>query len=129
MQTGIVFFVLFTSPESLVLPIWMTFVDKLIKIEMLTLICIDEVHLLIEFGLSFRIDFLLLCDTIFNKIQRGTTPMNELSNNNTGNGTILKLPLHCITATCNTQLLYLIQSTTNIRFSHRHLHWSNKTEF
>lgn len=124
-QMGIVSFVLFTSPEALVLPIWMSFVDKLIELQMLTLICIDEVHLFIEFGLSFRKDFLSLREKLFNKIiVPSTSPINLNQNSTT-----LKLPLLCMTATCNLQLLNLLQQMTKITFNPRQLHWSNKTEF
>ena len=128
-QIGIESFVLFTSPEALVLPVWMRLVDELINIEMLNLICIDEVHLFIEFGLSFRKDFLSLRDNLFNKIQQRNTSTNESFNSTSGHGTILKLPFLCMTATCNTQLLHLLQAMTKITFSHRHLHWSKVSEF
>ena len=108
-QLGIVSFVLFTSPEALVLPTWMTFVEDLIKLEMLNLICIDEVHLFIEFGLSFRKDFLSLREKLFNKIiVHNTTP----SNDTTVTGTVLKMPFLCMTATCNLELLHLLQKMT-----------------
>ena len=101
-QKGIVSFVLFTSPEALVLPIWMRLVDELINIEMLNLICIDEVHLFIEFGLSFRKDFLSLRDKLFKKIQHQNTSSNEALNSTAGHRTLLKLPFLCMTTTCNT---------------------------
>ena len=125
-QLGIVSFVLFTSPEALVLPTWMAFIDDLLKLEMLNLICIDEVHLFIEFGLSFRKDFLSLREKLFNKLIVNNT---VLSNDTTGIGTPLKIPFLCMTATCNMQLLHLLQKMTRITFSHRQLHWSNKDEF
>ena len=124
---GIVSFVLFTSPEALVLPIWMTFVDKLIKLEMLNLICIDEVHLFIEFGLSFRKEFLSLRDNLFKKIIVQTT--SSTIDTNSINSTNLKVPFLCMTATFNLLLLNLIQKMTKITFNHRQLHWSNKSEF
>ena len=124
-ELGIVSFVLFTSPEALVLPIWMEFVDNLIKIEMLNLICVDEVHLFIEFGLSFRNDFLSLRHKLFNKIIAGNTSSTITSLNQTK----LKIPFLSMTATCNLQLLNLLQKMTNITFNHRHLHWSNQSDF
>ena len=125
-QSGIVSFVLFTSPEALVLPIWTNLIDELLKIDMLNLICVDEVHLFVEFGLSFRKDFLLLRHILFNKI---ISFNNASSNTISGTRTILKIPLICMTATCNMQLLKLLQKMTNITFSHRHLYWSNKSDF
>ena len=124
-QLGIVSFVLFASPEALILPIWMEFVDDLIKVDMLNLICVDEVHLFIEFGLSFRKDFLSLREKLFNKIIANNTSSNDISLNQT----ILKIPFLCMTATCNLQLLNLLQKMTNITFNHRHLFWSNQSEF
>ena len=43
-QLNISSFFLFPSPELFVLPPWMTFADQLIKLEILNLTCIDEVH-------------------------------------------------------------------------------------
>ena len=39
------------------------------------------------------------------------------------------MPFLCMTATCNLQLLNLLQNMTKITFNHRQLHWSNRKEF
>ena len=66
---GIVSFILFTSPEALLDPTWNKLFDDLLQMEMLTLFCIDVVHLFVEFGLSFRKEFLSLRDKVFSKLQ------------------------------------------------------------
>ena len=124
-QLGIVSFVLFTSPEALIQPVWMKLVDDLIRLEMLILICVDEVHLFIEFGLSFRKDFISLREKLFKKIiSTNSTSSNDLSPHRT----ILKIPFLSMTATFNLQLLNLLQKMTNITFNPRLLHWSNQSD-
>ena len=52
-DTGIVCYIVFTSPEELNRPIWLKLFEDMMEIEMVTLFCIDEVHLFVEYGLSF----------------------------------------------------------------------------
>ena len=61
--------IIFTSPESLMLPIWSNLVTSLIKRHLLHLLCIDEVHLFITFGLSFPKLFLNMKTLIFDKLK------------------------------------------------------------
>ena len=123
-DTGIVSFVLFTSPETLILPTWAKLIDELLKIKMLNLLCIDEVHLFIDFGLSFRRKFLNLRNVIFNKIIE-----NSINNDMQSNTTYLKIPVVCMTATFNINLLHLLQQMTNITFNPRRFFWSQKDLF
>jgi superfamily II DNA helicase RecQ len=67
-ENGIVSFILFTSPEALLHPTWSKLLDDMISMEMITLFCIDEVHLFVEFGLSFRKSFLDLRKEVFAKL-------------------------------------------------------------
>jgi superfamily II DNA helicase RecQ len=123
-DSGIVSFVLFTSPETLLLPTWTNMVDELLEIKMLNLLCIDEVHLFIDFGLSFRRQFLCLRDRIFNKLIK-----SNINNNNQSTSTTLKLPVLCMTATFNTKLLLLLQQITNITFDICCFFWSPSNLF
>ena len=95
-QSRVVSFVLLSSPEALVLPVWMTILDQLTKLGMLNLTFIDEVSFCAEFALSFRKYFLLLRDEILNKIIVQNTSPNDMSINNT---TLLKNPFLCMTDT------------------------------
>ena len=118
-DTGIVSFILFTSPETIILPTWTKLFDELLQIKMLNLLCIDEVHLFIEFGLSFRRKFLNLRNIVFNKLIK-----RNINNDIQSNTTTLKIPIVCMTATFNTNLLQLLQQMTNITFNHRRFFWS-----
>ena len=118
-ETGVVSFVLFTSPETLLLPTWTTLIDDLIQIKMLNLTCIDEVHLFIDFGLSFRRKFLNLRESLFNKIIK-----KQINNDMQTSSTHLIMPLLCMTATFNPKLSHLLQQMTNIRFDTRRFFWS-----
>ena len=91
---------------------------------MLNLLCIDEVHLFIDFGLSFRRQFLYLRDKIFNKLIE-----THINTNNQSTSTTLKLPILCMTATFNTNLLHLLQQVTNITFNPHRFFWSPNSLF
>ena len=67
-NTGITSFDVFASPETLLLPAWTKLVYGLIKIKILNDLCAEEVHLLINFRLSFRRKFLNLSGSVFNKL-------------------------------------------------------------
>ena len=58
-NTGVESFVLFTCPETLLLPTCAKLVDELIKTKMLNILCIDEAHICIDFRTPFRRKFLL----------------------------------------------------------------------
>ena len=124
-DSGIVSFVLFTSPETLLLPTWTNLVDDLLKIRMMNLLCIDEVHLFVDFGLSFRREFLDLRHKVFNKLIKS----NGRSNIHSSSTTALKIPILCMTATFNTKLLSLLQQIMNITFDPRRFFWSQSSLF
>ena len=71
---GLVAFNLFTSSKTLLLPTCTKLVDDLTKKNILNLLFIDDVHLFIIFILSFRRQFLTLCNEIFNKLIQHTVP-------------------------------------------------------
>ena len=113
--------ILFTSPESLLLDNWFTMIKELIIMNKLLLICIDEVHMFIEYALSFRKKFCLLKDNFFQQIiQR-----NNVINDDGIKTTHLLVPLICMTATFNESLLLLLQKMTNITFKKSNHFWSN----
>ena len=57
---------LFSSPQKIVNDnTWMGFLKKLIENGLLRLLCVDEVHLCVHYGLSFRTKFAMLLTTMF----------------------------------------------------------------
>ena len=57
--------ILFTSPECLLDKIWKQFFKDAVVKGFLKLFCIDEIHLFVEFGFTFRKRFISLKDYIF----------------------------------------------------------------
>jgi superfamily II DNA helicase RecQ len=62
---------LFSSPQALVKEgsVWIGLIDQPIASERLTIVCVDEVHLFVHFGLTFRKEFTQLKTCLFNKIK------------------------------------------------------------
>ena len=65
--------VIFTSPETLLKPIWIEFFNNCHKNRILNLVCIDEIHMFVEFGITFRPSFQSLRHCLFEKIQINET--------------------------------------------------------
>ena len=63
---------LFTSPETIAQPIWLDLIAHLIEHKILKLICINKVHLLVEFGVTFQPSFGSLKDKLFHLITNYT---------------------------------------------------------
>ena len=51
---------LYTSPECLMREPWLSLMVTLIERNVMKLVCIDEIHLFVMFGLTFRKEFTLL---------------------------------------------------------------------
>ena len=51
---------IFTSPEALIQDIWFEFFKESLLSNKIKLLCIDEVHLFVDFGLTFRKNFMFL---------------------------------------------------------------------
>lgn len=49
--------IIFTSPETLLKPVWINFILQCHKNRILNLICIDKIHMFVEFGCTFRPKF------------------------------------------------------------------------
>ena len=56
---------LYSSPECLMRQPWRTLIIRLINNGVLKLVCVDEIHLYVMFGLTFRKEFTTLKDTFF----------------------------------------------------------------
>ena len=80
----------FSSPEALLLPKWISIFTKLQERSILKCITIDEVHLFVMYGITFRYDFLKLKDAFFSKVLYSASTTNAL-----------KIPILVMTATFN----------------------------
>ena len=87
---------------------------------MLTMFCIDEVHLFVVFRLSFRKDFCKMKDTLLSSL---------LSKDNDTRQTKLIVPFLCMPATFNNELLLLLERMIGMNFSQQCVFWSNKKRF
>ena len=57
---------LYSSPECLLREPWKSMVIGLINRQVLKLVCVDEVHLFVMFGVTFRKEFTLLKSSFLN---------------------------------------------------------------
>ena len=105
---------LFASPEVLLKWPWASLIDNTMHKQTLTFVCADEVHLYVNFALSFRKSFLLLKTILFDKLKINDT---------------LKIPIIVMTATFNNQLLHLLSEITSCEFLDQNKCWSEATEF
>ena len=118
-NNNLIFFI-FTSPECLQKKIWNELFEKILLNGSLKMICFDEVHLFVQFAISFRPSFISLRKSIFNKL---------LLHSNSNNCTDLKIPILFMTATFNIKLFELLQKMTGIRIKKDNIFWSNGNAF
>ena len=57
--------IIFTLPESLLKPIWLLFISTYHDNKIINLLCIDEIHLFVDFSCSFRFYFQRLKQKVF----------------------------------------------------------------
>ena len=96
---------LFASPEALQQSVWQELMQDLTRSSILRLVCIDEVHQFVDFGLTFRYKFAKLKKTLFKHII-----VNEAETSQ--NSAKLKVPVLFMTATFNEYLLKLLEKLT-----------------
>lgn len=113
---------LFSSPEEMQRAPWPNLVASLTLKHVLRLACIDEVHQFVMFGLTFRTSFCALKKSLFKQL----IDYKHLNNNPTSMPTHLKVPLLCMTATFDHDLLQLLQRMIGIRFLPSNFFWSGK---
>jgi superfamily II DNA helicase RecQ len=82
--------ILFSSPQAILNKkfLWLDFLNWLIDNNRLSMVCVDEVHLFVHFGMTFREEFKLLTPALFNKLKVG------------GSSTTTTIPLLFMTGTC-----------------------------
>ena len=110
-QSNITIFI-YTSPECLLREPWRSMFVGLINSKVLKLVCVDEVHLFVMFGATFRKEFTLLKESFFKfLIDPSPAAQSDII------GTFLKVPLLFMTATFNSSLLDMLQKMTGVRIS------------
>ena len=72
---------------------------------MIRLVCVDEVHILIHYSLSFRPDFVMLSSTLFQYL--------VIDN---GAGSKTKIPVLFMTATCTHWIFDQLKTLTSLKF-------------
>ena len=114
-------FFLFSSPETLQMPIWSKMIEKVVQNKTLSYVCVDEVHQFVHFATSFRTQFLNLKSVLFDKLLHasysGTSP------------TTLKVPITFMSATFNKTLLELLQKITGYNFNNECMCWPGIDDF
>ena len=116
---------LFSSPEFLLKEPWNSMIQTLLDNNLLRLICVDEAHQFVMFGYTFRPEFGLLKESLFQKI---IVPNVTDSLTPSRFPVSLKVPLLLMTATFNTELLRLLQSMIGISITPSMYLWSGRDE-
>ena len=93
---------------------------------MLRLICINEVHQFVMFGCTFRPEFTLLKQSLFQYLHLNDD--NIPSINNSQFSIHLKVPLLLMTATFNVELVSILQSMIGIRITPSLYLWSGRDD-
>ena len=117
--------ILFTSPECIVDKIWIDMIKKLVDSNFLKLVCIDEVHQFVNFGLTFRKSFATLKEKLFKLLVNS----NYSKDSNTSLYTVLKIPILFMTATMNQSILGLLQQIVGIQLFSYNIYWGDASYF
>jgi hypothetical protein len=98
--------IMFSSPQAILNKtfLWKQFIHWLIDNDLLSLVCVDEVHLFVHFGLTFRDEFRQLTTVLFNKLK----VIGSLQRT--------KIPLLFMTGTCTRHIVQSIEKIVGIRF-------------
>ena len=96
-DTSILFF---SSPETLLKSMWKEFITRIVALNLLHMFCLDEIHLFVEFGISFRKEFQLLKNNILKSIQNSDE--------------MYKVPLILMTTTFDYTLHCILQQMLDI---------------
>lgn len=107
--------VIFSSPETLLKPSWIQFINDVHSKHLLNLLCVDEIHLYIEFGTSFRTSFQRLRDEVFGVFKISATTST--------------IPLLFMTATFNYHLHDILQRMIGFQIGIQNIFWARTTEF
>ena len=108
-------FICYTSPETLLNDITVQFVQKLVTNKQLNLFCIDEIHLFLEFGISFR--------QIFQTLKSKIVSMFYNKDNT------MKLPILLMTATFDLNMFSIIQRMLGLSLYSTNVFWGEASCF
>ena len=114
---------LYTSPECLMREPWRSVMVKLIDRRVLKLVCIDEIHLFVMFGITFRKEFTLLKNTFFRHLVCNRDPRYSYA---TGLCHDLKVPLLLMTAAFNNSLLSLLEKMIGVKVLANNFLWCGR---
>jgi superfamily II DNA helicase RecQ len=109
-----------TSPECLVDEIWINMIKRLLDSNFLKLVCVDEAHQFVEFGLTFCKSFATLKTKLFKLL---VNP--EYKDNNSSLCTVLKVLILFMTATMNQAILGLLQQKVGIELFSYNRYWGD----
>jgi hypothetical protein len=112
---------IFSSPEALTKPIWSLLMKQLIQKKTLSLVCVDEVHLYVQFAITFRPSIISLKSLLFDLL--------HVSNQSNNSYQTLKVPVLFMTATFNKTLLDLLTKVTGLSIKSESTFWSDASSF
>jgi len=107
---------LFASPQAILKKEWETVLEMTAK-NLIRLFCLDEVHLYVNFGLTFRQDFVKLKNVLFKWIR--TRPLSH------GPNLLLKVPVVLMTATWDLELARVFELMTGAHPKQDLFIWAN----
>jgi superfamily II DNA helicase RecQ len=119
---------LFASPQILGTK-YLGLLKILLEKKMLSMVCVDEAHLFVQFGLHFRSEFLHLKGLLFSPLivpppaSNTTTPLNN--NPKQVPTTFTAAPVLFMTATADKIMLDQLEQITGYCFSQSNLFWPN----
>jgi superfamily II DNA helicase RecQ len=105
---------LFSSPQAIVKEgsLWMGLLEALIKKNRLSMVCVDEVHLFVYFGLTFRKEFKQLV-VLFNRLKLCNKKVSTDPSINSANCKT-KVPILFMTATCSKFVVERVEVMTKL---------------
>ena len=107
--------IIFSSPETLLKFVWTEFLIDCEKLKLLNLICIDEIHMFVEFGCTFRPSFQLLNKNIFSKFR-----INDSTST---------VPFLLMTATFDKQYQSILEQMIGFKIETNNTFWARQTSF
>ena len=107
--------ILYTSPETLLKDVWTELLSSLIENNLLCLFCIDKIHLFVDYGISFCLQFQKLKSLILGKM--------------TNQNGLFKVPLLMMIATFDKYLLDIAQRMLGFNVSSYNKCWGPSISF
>ena len=114
---------LYTSPECLTREPWQSLMVTLIDHSVLKLVAVDEIHLFVMFGVTFRKEFTLLKKSFFQYLLTNRDPRYTYAS---GLCYDLKVPLLLMTATFNKSLLGLLEQMIGVKVLPNNFLWAGR---